>query len=222
MTHSLAGAALSRAGLNRTTPLATATLVLAANAPDIDAVAAIAGSYTSLAVRRGITHGPLAMVLLPLLVTAGVLLYDRGRRRRKQGDRPPVRPLPTLGLATLGVLTHPALDWMNTYGIRLLAPFSERWFYGDALFIIDPWVWLALAAPLVGVWFVTRRQKLLWSIVAVGATALLLLAPMVPLAARVLWLAGVAGIVALVFRYRRLLVYAPAQAEALARRGARV
>jgi len=38
---------------------------------------------------------------------------------------------------------------MNTYGIRLLMPFDERWFYGDTLFIIDPWIWLVLAAGVL-------------------------------------------------------------------------
>jgi inner membrane protein len=37
------------------------------------------------------------------------------------------------------------LDFLNTYGVRFLYPFSRRWFYGDALFIVDPWVWIALA-----------------------------------------------------------------------------
>jgi inner membrane protein len=28
--------------------------------------------------------------------------------------------------------------------MRWLMPFSGRWFYGDTLFIVDPWLWLAL------------------------------------------------------------------------------
>jgi inner membrane protein len=37
----------------------------------------------------------------------------------------------------------------------LLAPFDWRWFYGDAVFIVDPWLWLALGA---GIW-VARRYR---------------------------------------------------------------
>ena len=33
-------------------------------------------------------------------------------------------------------------------------PFDGRWFYGDSLFIIDPWLWLTLG---VGVWLARRR-----------------------------------------------------------------
>jgi inner membrane protein len=43
---------------------------------------------------------------------------------------------------------------MNTYGIRLLMPLSERWFYGDVLFIIDIWIWIMLG---LGVWMSRRR-----------------------------------------------------------------
>ena len=55
LTHSLVGAALSRAGLDRRTPLATATLVVAANAPDIDVLSFVRGPYFALSFRRGIT-----------------------------------------------------------------------------------------------------------------------------------------------------------------------
>jgi inner membrane protein len=193
VTHSLTGAVLSKAGLNRTTPLATATLVLAANAPDIDVVAALQGGFASLAHRRGLTHGPLALLLLPVVVTAGVLLYDRLWRRRR-ADVAPALPLPILALAVLGVLTHPPLDWMNTYGIRLLMPFSERWFYGDALFIVDPWIWLVLALPVVGL-AAGRRGRAGWIVLGIGATLLVLMAPGVPIAARAVWVAGVATLV---------------------------
>src|SRR3546814_14067204 len=96
--------------------------------------------------RRGLTHGPIALLVLPLLLWAAMLAFDRWQARR--GTRPAAR-LPIhkgwlLALACLGCLSHPAFDWLNTYGVRLLEPFSHRWFYGDTLFIIDPWIWVAL------------------------------------------------------------------------------
>jgi inner membrane protein len=175
------------------TPLATATLVLGANAPDIDAVVMLYGTYTALAARRGLTHGPLAMLLLPFLVAGAVLLYDRVWRRRRSPTAEAARPLAVLGLAAIGVLTHPPLDWMNTYGIRLLMPFSERWFYGDALFIIDPWIWLLLAVPVVGL-AVSRRGRTGWVLLGIVASLMVLLAPQVPLAARVVWIVAVTAV----------------------------
>ena len=75
---------------------------------------------------------------------------------RLRPERPAARWGPLLALSALGVLSHPLLDFLNTYGVRFLAPFSWEWFYGDALFIVDPWVWIALS---VGVFLSLRRAR---------------------------------------------------------------
>jgi inner membrane protein len=67
-----------------------------------------------------------------------------------------VIPKQILLLAVIAVTSHPLLDFLNSYGMRFLAPFSYRWFYGDTLFIIDPWVWVALAA---GCWAGRRATQ---------------------------------------------------------------
>lgn len=139
LTHSLVGALLSQAGLNKFTGRATATLVIAANLPDIDAFTTFMGTE-SLAIRRGVTHGPIAMLVLPLILWGLVLAYDKWRPVKQE-----VRPWPLLLLAFIGTLSHPALDWLNSYGIRLLEPFSSRWYAADTLFIIDVWLWALLA-----------------------------------------------------------------------------
>jgi inner membrane protein len=58
-------------------------------------------------------------------------------------------------LCYAGVLSHVAMDWLNTYGVRLLMPLSRAWFYGDSIFIVDPWLWLTLAC---GVLMARRRR----------------------------------------------------------------
>ncbi|MCG6120166.1 MAG: metal-dependent hydrolase [Blastomonas sp.] len=155
-THGLAGWALGQAGLKRMSGLAVPTLVIAANLPDIDAVLSVLGTQ-SLALRRGLTHGPIALLILPLLLTAAMIAFERWqvRRRKRPRGRLPVRPVPLLILAYIGTLSHPALDYMNNYGIRLLEPFAPRWFYGDTLFIIDAVLWTIL--PL-GIWASRRRE----------------------------------------------------------------
>lgn len=134
--HTLVGVAAARAGFNRTTALATATLAISANLPDID-VLAFATSVPAVAIRRGWTHGILAQALLPLAF--GAVMYGFGLRRGWE-----VKLGPLIALSYFGVLTHVFLDYLNSYGVRLLMPFSNTWFYGDAVFIIDPWLWLTL------------------------------------------------------------------------------
>ncbi len=169
LAHSLVGAALGAAGLKQKTGLGMATLILAANLPDIDAFGIFFGH--NLAWRRGWTHGPIALLLLPPLLAALMLAFDRWQARR--GARPPGR-LPVhfgwlLALAYIGALSHPMLDFLNTYGIRCLMPFSDRWFYGDALFIIDVWLWLTLA---IGIWLSRRHQRGGPAVAALTAVAL--------------------------------------------------
>jgi inner membrane protein len=150
ITHTMAGAVLSRAGADRRTPLATATLILGANAPDIDIYTVwTETSFGSIAFRRGWTHGPIFLALLPFVITALIVGWDRYVRRRRDPDLAPVRPGWILALAVLGTLSHPMLDWLNTYGIRFLMPFSGTWFAGDAVFIVDPYWWLLLGGTLL-------------------------------------------------------------------------
>ena len=124
--------------------------MIGANLPDVDVLAYLWGPGADLLFRRGWTHGVLALALWPFALTAGMVLLDRGLRRLRR-ERPSggTRPRQLLLLSTISVLSHPILDTLNTYGVRWLMPFSERWFYGDTLFIVDPWLWLALATGVV-------------------------------------------------------------------------
>jgi inner membrane protein len=153
LTHSLIGMAIGRAGLNKLTPLATSTLVIANNLPDID-VGVFATNTLAMSFRRGWTHGVPAQLALPILLTAAMLVYDRYRKKSSPGDR--ARPAQLLLLSYIGVLLHVFMDFSNSYGVRLLMPFSERWFYGDALYIVDPWLLLSLG---LGWWLAARRPR---------------------------------------------------------------
>lgn len=156
IAHTLTGAALGEAGLKRFTGLATPALLVAANIPDVDVLGILFGE--NLAWRRGWTHGPIALVTLPVLLALALVMFDRWQARRgtRPAQRAPVRFRPLLLLGVVGAFSHLLLDYLNTYGIRLLMPFSERWFYGDVLFIVDPWIWLALG---LGVWASRRRAQ---------------------------------------------------------------
>lgn len=127
LTHSLVGLFLARAGLKRVTPRGTAILVLAANAPDIDAVSWFRGSTAYIHWHRNITHSLIALPVMALLSVAIVRL----------AGREPVRWLQAWVVAMVAVASHLILDLTNVYGVRLLLPFSGHWFHWDLTPVID-------------------------------------------------------------------------------------
>jgi inner membrane protein len=143
LTHTAVGLFLSRAGMNRWTPGATAILLLAANAPDIDIVTLAGGSLSYLHYHRHLTHSLIAAPVMALLSVAVVRVLGRQ----------PVRWAGAMAAAVLGVLSHLALDWTNVYGIRLLLPFSSAWQRLDLTSVVDLWIWsiflLGVAGPFV-------------------------------------------------------------------------
>lgn len=115
----------------------------------MDVLAYLWGPAADLAFRRGWTHGVLALALWPFLLTGVMLAADRLVRRRRRPESPPALPRELMLLSAVSIISHPILDTLNTYGVRWLMPFSGRWFYGDTLFIVDPWLWLALGAGVL-------------------------------------------------------------------------
>jgi inner membrane protein len=144
LTHSLVGLFLARAGLKRATPLGTAILVLAANAPDLDVVSWFGGSETYIRWHRNITHSLIALPVMALVAVAIVRVLGRK----------PVRWLPAWLIAMVAVASHLILDLTNVYGVRLLLPFSGRWFHWDLTPVIDVGilgiVLLGVVAPAFG------------------------------------------------------------------------
>ncbi len=200
IAHTFTGAALAASGLRKITPLATATLLIGANVPDVDIVVSYAGEYASLAHRRGWTHGVLAWLVLPFLLTGAMLLWDRLVRRRRWPDADPANGRALLLVSALAVLTHPALDWLNNYGIRLLMPFDGRWFYGDAVFIVDPWMWLLAGGACFLAWSRAVPAQAGWLLLWAAATGLVLSNDYVSNTARLLWAGGL--LVMFIARYR--------------------
>ena len=130
------------------------------------------GPLADLSFRRGWTHGILALALWPFVLTGAVILLDRLWRRTRPSTAD-LRPREVLRLSAIAILSHPILDTLNTYGVRWLMPFDGRWFYGDTLFILDPWMWLALGA---GVVLSRRRPTAARAGLAVAGTYVLIMA----------------------------------------------
>lgn len=196
LTHTLAGAALADAGLSRLSRHARAALIVAANAPDVDALAYLAGTDAGFAFRRGWTHGALALLLWPPLLAG--LFTAWGRRGAHRADAgAALRPWGLLAACAVGVVSHPLLDWLNTYGVRLLAPLSWRWFYGDAVFIVDPWLWLLLGGTVMLGRARSWPHGLAWSLLGLLASVPVLASGAVPARARLAWIAGLLLLLAL-------------------------
>jgi inner membrane protein len=153
VTHMLTGACLGRAGLNRTTGLATVTLVLAFEAPDIDSFWYFAGSVAGLQHHRGITHSFVGAPFVAALVLAIVYGIHRWMNRgmKNRGMQPKLAPKWKLlyAYACLGSLLHLFQDFTNNYGVRPFAPFNPKWYSWDIVFIIDPIMLGALILGLV-------------------------------------------------------------------------
>jgi inner membrane protein len=145
LTHSLVGLFLARAGFGRATARGTAIMVLAANAPDFDAVSWFGGPVSYLHYHRNITHSIVAMPVMALIAVAMVRFFPGGKG---------IRWLAAWSIALVSVISHLILDLTNVYGVRLLLPFSGQWSRWDLTPVIDLAIWaillLGIAAPLLG------------------------------------------------------------------------
>jgi inner membrane protein len=127
LTHSLTGLALARAGLDRICARAIPLLIVSANIPDSDIVGLIGGRLEYLEVHRGYTH---ALIFLPVMALLSVAIVALLYREKLLWMRAWL-------LCCIGVASHLLLDWTNSYGIRLLLPFSPDWFHLDVVALWD-------------------------------------------------------------------------------------
>jgi inner membrane protein len=204
LTHTLFGLTAAKAGLERATPLATTTLLIASNMPDIDAIVRFRGPFADLETHRGFTHSFLGMLILSALLTLILVFLDKKFRLRHDIFRRPIRPLRIFLLAYLGGLCHTFMDFTNNYGVRPFLPFSGKWFYGDMVFVIDPWMWLILGGAAM--WLTTNggARIMVWSILGLIMSLLIAFAlqqpsdrfPItIPLTVRIIWFAGLAFVI---------------------------
>jgi inner membrane protein len=171
-THTLVGMAAAKAGLERLSPLTTTVCVLAANSPDSDVVVGLTTDrWTYLHHHRGITHSIVGVIALALIVPTLVWLVERGWMRLRQ-RQPTSRYRGLLLASAIVTATHPLMDWTNNYGVRPFLPWNGRWFYGDLVFIVDPFILLVVG----GAAFLATRnrwpQLTLWALLAAAFVAL--------------------------------------------------
>jgi inner membrane protein len=161
------GAALAEIALRDRTPRARrlflAAGVLASNLPDLDLV------YTGvtpeplgyLLHHRGHTHTVVGLVAQALVIAAVCLAPPLRRAIRDAGG-------PFFTLIGVSLALHVVLDSWNTYGVHAFWPVDSRWYYGDAVFIFEPWLWLLLGTAAAA----NARSRLGRAAVALAVAAL--------------------------------------------------
>jgi inner membrane protein len=132
--------------------------VIASNLPDIDLV------YTGITPaplgyllhHRGHTHTVAGLIALALAIALVCLAPPLRRAIRSAG----ASRFWLLAAASLG--SHLVLDSWNTYGVHPFHPVDSRWFYGDAVFIFEPWLWVLFGLAAAA----NARRR--WSRIALG------------------------------------------------------
>jgi inner membrane protein len=223
VTHTLAGLVLAEAAVRlraratgtepspRFRAFAAISSVVAANLPDFDLLYTGVGRDHRLEYmlhHRGHTHTILLAIVGGMLAWAIASLLWRWRARAApRGDD--ARWLLALLLAS--ALSHILLDWTNSYGVHPFWPFDDRWIYGDAVFIVEPWFWV-IAVPALVAASTSRIARVLLSGVLVLGLVLAWRVDLVSTGAAAALTAGAAASIVLA----RVLRPGPRAAAALA------
>ena len=190
ITHSLMGAVIGRAAAPLVGPgrhgrrWAIITGMIGANLPDIDLAwmeLMPDPQIGYLLHHRGHTH---TLALIPLMAAAvgGPLLWAARReaqqRRQREGQTGAVG---LVAVAAINCAVHILADSWNNYGVHPFWPIANRWYYGDTIFIVEPWLWAALGPAAFWIapagrwwgWGGWRRARVIGAVIgAVAAGAL--------------------------------------------------
>jgi inner membrane protein len=177
LTHSFVGLAAAKAGLDRLSPGTTTLCLLAANSPDSDIIVLAFGDrWAFLQHHRGITHAIVGVIALAVLVPLIFHFVDRlWSRFRNQTAKTKLKGL--MVASFIVTATHPLLDWTNNYGIRFLLPWSQKWSYGDLVFVVDPYLWLILGGASFLLTARTSFSKFIWAALAAVLTFVVVAGP---------------------------------------------
>jgi inner membrane protein len=187
LTHTLAGLVLADAALAAASKRSQgppsqafrdatfAVSVLANNFPDLDFLYAgiTSGKLGYLLHHRGHTH-TLALAVPQSLVCYGLVALTLWLSKKRLSS--PER-LTVLAVALVGPLLHVAMDFSNNYGVHPFWPIDNGWYYGDLVFIIEPWLMIGLIVASLA----ALRTKLSRGLLLLAMLGLLVLAWIMPL-----------------------------------------
>ncbi len=148
ITHSLVGSLIGVAWAkgDRTKRPLIAASILSNNLPDADFLYAslLSHPFGYLLHHRGHTHTVIGAVFCGVLswIIVSVICWATRRPLDKKAQRS------VLLISIFGGLIHITLDWFNSYGVHPFWPIVNRWYYGDTIFIIEPFLWITLSLAL--------------------------------------------------------------------------
>jgi len=143
VTHALTSIALGRAGLNKITRAATPMLLVSGLIADVDWVTRLGGAATFLRGHRTITHSLAGTVAIIGAVAAASWLMGRKYPKFEVGISS------ALVICAIGAGSHLLLDLLNGYGVKLLWPFSPKWYAWDLADSVDSWILFFLLIGLL-------------------------------------------------------------------------
>ncbi|HKQ13799.1 MAG TPA: metal-dependent hydrolase [Steroidobacteraceae bacterium] len=209
ITHTLIGALLGEtiARITRSDPrglpdevrrnLLVTTSAIGSNLPDVDVLYSfIGGKINYLLQHRGHSHTVIVALLLAV-ATFAIARWVLARR----GHSPSSTDLIWLaGVLALTPLLHIGMDFTNNYGVHPFWPLSNRWFYGDAVFIAEPLLWAA-CAPLAFTFRSKTARLIVVAMLALGS-GVALFTGLVPLLPAIALIAIIAAMLLLGLRAR--------------------
>lgn len=190
LTHTLIGVTVAHALPKKyRKPQIYWASVIGNNLPDSDFIHRIwpgTSDLDYLVHHRGYTHS--FFLMFGLAVFGAALASFLGNPK---GKRQVTRE--TYLFTLLGCFLHIGADFMNSYGVHPFSPFYNQWFYGDFLFIIEPWIWMILL-PFASMLAIRKSAKVFWGTLFAAGLALIWFVPYITLPFKILTtLAGIAS-----------------------------
>jgi inner membrane protein len=156
--------------------------VVSNNLPDADFVYAgiTPGKLGYLLHHRGHTHTVVVGLLLGLVCFGLAARWlDRRSLPAVVARATPFERRALLALCLFGPLLHLGLDTTNNYGVHPFWPLYSGWFYGDTLFIVEPWLWV-VALPALIACSRTVAMRVVWITTLVAGLGLAWAFPRLP------------------------------------------
>jgi inner membrane protein len=132
--------------------------IAAAEFPDSDIVLGYFGNETLLHWHRSFTHSALLLPVWAAVVAGAFWAISNNKSFRL-----------LYAVSALGLASHLVLDWLTNYGTELLWPLTDARFALSWVFIVDVYVWAALAAGLIACIATQRAAVARATLGAVGA-----------------------------------------------------